>query len=171
MKVTDACLKQIYAHAAASYPAECFGFLLGTFDRTGTAYQAVAGANLCTDRTDRFEMDPQQFVQVDHLADGHGWEVIGFYHSHPDWPAIPSQTDLVWAWENAYYLIVSTVNTHPAHSAVWALAPDAPRRFVAALLEVTDETELLPGQLASGSAPGEVKGQSLLDRPDRDLGA
>jgi proteasome lid subunit RPN8/RPN11 len=145
MKLTDACLKQIYAHAAHSYPAECFGYLLGTFDRAGTVYQAVAGTNLHSDPTDRFEMDPQQFVQVDQLADGRGWEVIGFYHSHPDWPAIPSQTDLVWAWENAYYLIVSTVDSHPTHSAVWTVAPNAPRRFVAAPLELVDEAALLPG--------------------------
>jgi proteasome lid subunit RPN8/RPN11 len=139
MKLTDAGLKQIYAHALQSYPHECFGFLLGSFDGGGRVCQVVAGSNLRTDRADRFEMDPQQFVEADRAADDRGWEVIGFYHSHPDWPAIPSQTDLTWAWEHAVYLIVSVSGSCPLHAAVWMLAPDAPRRFVAAPLEMVDE--------------------------------
>ena len=31
MKITDAQLKQIYAHAKETYPHECCGFLLPTF--------------------------------------------------------------------------------------------------------------------------------------------
>jgi len=139
MKITDAQLKQIYAHAAESYPNECFGFLVGVPDDGGRVHDVVRGTNLRTDRTDRFEMDPVEFVRIEKKADEDGLSVIGFYHSHPDWPAIPSQTDLAWAWEGSYYLIVSMHEGRPFNTGVWALAPD-PGRFKAKPLEILDET-------------------------------
>ena len=141
MKVTDTQLKQIYAHAAETYPNECFGFLVGAPDDGGRVHDVVRGTNLRTDRTDRFEMDPVEFVRVEKKADEDGLSVVGFYHSHPDWPAIPSQTDLTWAWEGTYYLIVSMHEGRPFNTAVWALSPGAPRRFKAEPLEILDETE------------------------------
>ena len=140
MKITDAQLKQIYAHAAETYPNECFGFLVGAFDDGGRVHGVVRGANLHTDRTDRFEMDPAEFVRVEKEADDGGLSVIGFYHSHPNWPAIPSQTDITWAWEGSYYLIVSVHEGRPFNTGVWALAPGAPKRFKAEPLEILDET-------------------------------
>jgi proteasome lid subunit RPN8/RPN11 len=140
MKITDAQLKQIYAHAAETYPNECFGFLVGVPEGGGWVRDAVRGTNLRTDRADRFEMDPAEFVQVEKKADEDKLSVIGFYHSHPDWPAIPSQTDLTWAWEGSYYLIVSMHEGRPLNTGVWALAPGAPKRFEAEPLEILDET-------------------------------
>ena len=140
MKITDAQLKQIYAHAAETYPNECFGFLVGAPDDGGRVHDVVRGTNLRTDRTDRFEMDPAEFVRVEKKADEDGLSVVGFYHSHPDWPAIPSQSDLTWAWEGSCYLIVSMHEGRPFNTAVWALAPGAPKRFKTEPLEILDET-------------------------------
>jgi proteasome lid subunit RPN8/RPN11 len=140
MKITDAQLKQIYAHAAETYPNECFGFLVGVFGDGGRVHGVVRGTNLRTDRTDRFEMDPVEFVRVEKEADEDGLSVVGFYHSHPDWPAIPSQTDLTWAWEGSYYLIVSMHEGRPFNTGIWVLAPGAPKRFEAEPLEILDET-------------------------------
>ena len=139
MKITDAQLKQIYAHAADTYPGECFGFLAGTDEGRGTVRQAVRGANVKVDRPDRFEMDPEEFVQVAQKAEEAGWGIIGFYHSHPDWPPVPSQADLDGAWEGSYCLIVSVHEGRPFNTAVWLLAEEGPRRFVAQPLEVLDE--------------------------------
>ena len=105
----------------------------------------VRGANLHTDRTDRFEMDPEEFVQVEKQADDDGLSIIGFYHSHPDWPAIPSQTDMTWAWEGSYYLIVSVHEGRPLHTGVWSLAKEGPKRFAQEPLEIMDETAGGPG--------------------------
>jgi proteasome lid subunit RPN8/RPN11 len=65
--------------------------------------------------------------------------VVGFYHSHPDWPAIPSQTDIAWAWEGSYYLIVSLHEGRPLHTTVWSLATEESKRFTQAALEILDE--------------------------------
>jgi proteasome lid subunit RPN8/RPN11 len=85
-------------------------------------------------------MDPKDFVGVEKQADDEGLNVIGFYHSHPDWPAVPSQTDIMWAWEGSYYLIVSVHEKHPFNTAVWSLAEDGPNRFIQEPLEILDES-------------------------------
>jgi proteasome lid subunit RPN8/RPN11 len=146
MKITDAQLKQIYAHAKETYPHECFGFLVGTFDGTSLVYRAVRGANLNIERADRFEMDAKEFVQIERQADEDGLTVIGFYHSHPDWPAIPSQTDIAWAWEGSYYLIVSIHKGRPFNTAVWSLVEQGSRRFIQEPLEILDENVLTDPQ-------------------------
>jgi proteasome lid subunit RPN8/RPN11 len=33
--------------------------------------------------------------------------IIGIYHSHPDYPAIPSEFDRVCAWSDYSYIIIS----------------------------------------------------------------
>lgn len=136
MRLRVSHLEQVLQCAARAYPAECFGFLVGEAAEGGIVHQVVAGNNCCHTRRDRFEMDPQQFVAVDHQAEAAGWEVIGFYHSHPDWPATPSQADLDMAWDHTYYLIVSVREGHPREALLWRLAPDPPRRFVAEELEI-----------------------------------
>lgn len=144
MKIADAQLKQIYAHAKETYPHECFGFLVGTFDAGGLVHRVVQGTNLNTERADRFEMDPKEFVGVEKQADNEGQDVIGFYHSHPDWPPIPSQTDITWGWEGSYYLIVSVHEGQPFNTGVWLLAPleEGQKRFIQETLEILDENAL-----------------------------
>lgn len=138
MRLRASHLEQVLQHAARAYPAECFGFLVGESDQGGVVHQVVAGHNRGHPHRDRFEMDPEQFVAVDHQAEAAGWEVIGFYHSHPDWPAVPSQADLDMAWEHAYYLIVSVRAGRPHQALLWRLAADPPRRFAAQALEIEE---------------------------------
>ena len=142
MKITDAQLKQIYTHAKETYPHECCGFLLGTFDNGGRVQQVRRAANQNTDRTDRFVISPEEFAQVQFAADDAGQDIIGIYHSHPDWPPIPSQTDMESAWEEVYYLITSIHEGMPLNTNVWRLADDSPRRFVLEPMEIVDENEL-----------------------------
>jgi len=141
MKMTDAMLKQIYAHGRETYPQECFGFLVGLFEAGGTVRDVVRGANLEVGRNDRFKMDEREFLRVERQAEDSGYEIIGFYHSHPDWPAIPSQTDLLYAWEGSFYLITSIHEEMPLNSTVWQIAGDSPRRFVQHPLELVDDRE------------------------------
>jgi len=139
MLITDAHLKAIYAHARQSYPAECAGFLLGTFAGKERVFQVVRGKNLITARNDRYELDPPQFVDVAQQAEDAGREIIGFYHSHPDFPPIPSQTDVDIAWEEMLYLIVSVYNGHPLNTRIWRLTEEKPERFQEITLEIIDE--------------------------------
>ena len=71
-----------------------------------------------------------------------GLDVIGFYHSHPDWPPIPSQTDMNNAAWDYYYLITSIHDRKPLNTNVWQLSDEGLRRFVGVPLEIVDEAEL-----------------------------
>jgi proteasome lid subunit RPN8/RPN11 len=141
MKITDAQLKQIYAHAKEIYPHECCGFLLGTFDN-GLVHQVRRATNLNQDRADRFEFDPKEYMQVQFEADEAELDIIGIYHSHPDWPPIPSQTDMDSAFENIFYLIASINEGMPLNTDVWQLAEEGLRRFQRVPLEIVDVAEL-----------------------------
>jgi len=80
--------------------------------------------------------------QVNNMRKDAGLEIIGFYHSHPDWPAIPSQTDIDFAWEGMFYLIVSVHQGRPFNTTFWQLTEEKPRRFEQAALVIVDENAL-----------------------------
>lgn len=142
MRITDAQLKQIYAHAGDTYPYECCGFLLGSFTEGGLVQQVRPATNQNSERTDRFIISGEEYAQVQFAADKAGLEIIGIYHSHPDWPPIPSQTDMASAWEEVYYLIVSIHEQMPLNTNVWRLTGEGPRRFEWIPLEIVDEAVL-----------------------------
>jgi proteasome lid subunit RPN8/RPN11 len=139
MKITDAQLKQIYTHAKETYPYECCGFLLGNFDNGGLVREVRRATNQNTERTDRFIIGAEEFGRVQLAADEDGLDIIGIYHSHPDWPAIPSQTDMDSAFEDVYYLITSVHEGKPLNTQIWRLFDKEPRRFEWVALEIVDE--------------------------------
>ena len=47
--------------------------------------------------------------------------VLGFYHSHPDHPARPSEYDRINAWPFYSYLIVSILHAAPDAMTSWQL--------------------------------------------------
>ena len=53
-----------------------------------------------------------------------GAELLGFYHSHPDHPARPSQYDLDHAWPFFSYIIVSVRAGRPEAMTSWRLRED-----------------------------------------------
>jgi len=143
MKITDAQLKQIYAHAKETYPHECCGFLLGDFAQGGLVRQVRRAANQNASRSDRFVISGEEFAQTQFAADEAGLDIMGIYHSHPDWPPIPSQTDMESAWEEVYYLIASVHEGMPLNTNVWRLSDqEGLRRFEWIPLEIVDEAEL-----------------------------
>jgi len=104
------------AHAAirrlgeAAYPHEGCGVLVGSYEVDAVVVQEVtSGRNLWTDRLrDRYDLDPADIQAADRLARSRGLDVVGFWHSHPDHPARPSQFDSDRAWVDCAYVIVST---------------------------------------------------------------
>ena len=96
--------------AAAAYPDEGCGVMLGTF--AGGRVEVVdasSGNNLNTERSrDRYLLDPDDIVRADREARQRGLDVVGFWHSHPDHPARPSQFDTDHAWVDYVYVIVNT---------------------------------------------------------------
>ncbi len=95
---------------AAAYPNEGCGVLIGRFDASGVAVvDATSGINTNTERArDRYLLDPGDIVRADRDARQRGLDIVGFWHSHPDHPAWPSQFDTDHAWLDYVYVIVKT---------------------------------------------------------------
>ena len=93
----------------ASYPHEGCGLLLGQPSPEGLVVREVTRArNLNVERAhDRYELDPSDLLAAEERAETIGASVIGVWHTHPDHPAVPSETDRAAAWEGWSYVIVS----------------------------------------------------------------
>ena len=96
--------------AEAAYPNEACGVLLGRFMALrAEVVEATSGANLNRERArDRYLLDPADILRADHEARARELEIVGFWHSHPDHPARPSQFDTDHAWVDYVYVIVTS---------------------------------------------------------------
>jgi proteasome lid subunit RPN8/RPN11 len=123
LRVPDAVLAAIRKHAARIYPDECCGALLGP--APGQVREAYALDNTFPDgQRRRFLVGPDEYRRAEKRAAETGLELLGFYHSHPDHPAEPSQFDLDHAWPNLSYLIISVQQGQPKVSRSWRLKTD-----------------------------------------------
>ena len=112
----------IRRHGAEAYPHECCGALVG---RNDTAAAVVALPNTTEEGPRRrFLVRPSDYRLAEQRAGELGAELLGFYHSHPDHPARPSQYDLDHAWPNFAYVIVSVAAGAAADMTVWWLKDD-----------------------------------------------
>lgn len=131
METTEEVIADIRSHGAEAYPEEGCGFLLGTVTDDGrnrvTALRRAPNRQQ-EDRTHRYQLTADDYRAADAAAQERGLDVVGIYHSHPDHPARPSETDLDEATFPGYtYVIVSVFEGAPEDVTAWALAPDRSR--------------------------------------------
>jgi proteasome lid subunit RPN8/RPN11 len=104
-------LQQLRQHGEQTYPHECCGVLIGEFDEAGnkTVKSVVSCGNTRTDSPhNRYNINPVELVRIQRDARVAGFDIVGFYHSHPDHPAQWSSTDLAEAhWTGCSYVITS----------------------------------------------------------------
>ena len=104
-------LGEICEHGVRDYPYECCGLLLGRFREEGkfvTETYPISNAREESAKRNRFLIEPKELMRGEQYARSRELEVVGFYHSHPDSPAVPSKYDLEHAWPTYSYIIVST---------------------------------------------------------------
>jgi proteasome lid subunit RPN8/RPN11 len=123
--------EKIRAHGAETYPHECCGALLGRDSELESqdAVREVLGLFPLINRRgdsprNRFSVTAEDVLEADKAARQQGVEVIGWYHSHPDHPARPSQYDRDHAWPWYSYIIVSVQNGAPQDMTSWRLNDD-----------------------------------------------
>jgi proteasome lid subunit RPN8/RPN11 len=131
IKIPASLLHQIYQHTEASYPNECCGLMIGTTDKdqNHAVHTFRTCKNLNQERArDRYLMDPLDQLRVQREFDNSPLEIIGIYHSHPDHPSRPSQTDTDAAYVGYSYVIISVLKGTVASAQSWVLN-EAEKKF------------------------------------------
>jgi proteasome lid subunit RPN8/RPN11 len=118
---------KIRSHGAETYPHECCGALLGR--EIADDLREIVGLFPLVNRRDdsprnRFSVTSDDVRNAEKSAREQGVDVLGWYHSHPDHPAKPSQYDQDHAWPWYSYVIVSVANGKPQYMTSWRLADD-----------------------------------------------
>jgi len=122
LALPDDVREAILRHAQETYPDECCGALIA---RDGVLVEAFALPNSTEEGARRrFLVRPQDYRAAEARAGRLGAELAGFYHSHPDHPARPSQYDLDHAWPTFAYVIVAVAAGEPRELRSWRLRPD-----------------------------------------------
>jgi proteasome lid subunit RPN8/RPN11 len=134
---------ELRSHGEETYPHECCGVLVGSAGVEGwTVAYAVRAANTRKDAPqNRYAIDPLELVKILRDARSRNLEIAGFYHSHPDHPALWSQTDLAEAhWLGCSYLITEVVDGHAAVTNSFLLSGtrEEDKQFISERLELLD---------------------------------
>lgn len=81
--------QEMLLHVQMCLPEEACGLLAGTGSRVEKVYPVTNEYH----SKDRFRMNAQEQVSAMVDIDGHDWEMLAIYHSHPQGPGYPSPTD------------------------------------------------------------------------------
>jgi proteasome lid subunit RPN8/RPN11 len=134
-------MEEIRRHAEKAYPEECCGILLGHVEgEVRRVVSAVRCRNAAADsRRTRYEIDSRELIQIQREGRERGYEIVGFYHSHPDQAAEWSAMDLDQAyWVGCSYVIVGVERGNAKEIRSFELAGDKgdARRFVQEKIEL-----------------------------------
>ena len=120
----SALARTIEREGSAAYPNECCGIMFGRDaggKRLVERLEAVTNSYAADEQYHRFSIDPKELMRAEKSAAETGQMVLGFYHSHPDHPARPSETDRQAAWPFYSYVIVSIGKGQPLDTTSWVL--------------------------------------------------
>jgi len=124
--ITGDLIERIRRHGEKTYNEECCGALFGiSHDNNREIKDIHEFENEKTEnRHNRFLITPVQYNYAEKSARENKMELLGFYHSHPDHPAVPSQFDLDHALPWFSYIIVSVNNARAENIFAWQLKDD-----------------------------------------------
>ncbi|HZZ44479.1 MAG TPA: M67 family metallopeptidase [Tepidisphaeraceae bacterium] len=120
--IPAALARQIEREGSAAYPNECCGIMIGRDEggkRIVERLEAVENEFEEGEKYHRFLITPQVLMRAEKNAGGK--LVLGFYHSHPDHPARPSEYDREHAWPFYSYVIVAITKGEPTDMTSWVL--------------------------------------------------
>lgn len=127
IRLPETVLEVVRREAEARYPEECCGALLGREDTQGRrlVVRALPGRNeRGRERERRYLLGPEMIRRFGKEAEERELELLGFFHSHPDAPAVPSEFDREHAWPWYSYLIVPVEAGAPGRARCWRLRDD-----------------------------------------------
>jgi len=131
IRISPTLVQAMAAHARATYPDECCGFLIAARDPADAeAPRTIVAVEPATndfdgERRRRFLLRPEELRAAERRHDGTERAVAGFYHSHPDHPGRPSQFDQDHAWPWYTYVVLGLDGTSVRESRAFELDADA----------------------------------------------
>lgn len=138
LEIERGLLKEIGEHGARAYPNECCGALLGVATESGE--KRVRELLPLDNRREgeaartRFLVTADDYRWLEREARAKGLDILGFYHSHPDHPARPSEFDREHALPWYSYIVVRVARRgagqaggEPQETTNWVLAEDRSR--------------------------------------------
>jgi proteasome lid subunit RPN8/RPN11 len=141
LKIRRADADKVAAHARSGYPHEVCGVLIGV-SREGAVRvaRAVPVSNRETERPAvRYQIAPEDLIAVQRSAREEGLDIVGYFHSHPDHPARPSETDRRIAAEGlsdgVVHVVVGVAGGHDTVATAWVFR-DASQSFDEEPLEI-----------------------------------
>jgi proteasome lid subunit RPN8/RPN11 len=144
VSITSELAERIRAHGAETYPHECCGALLGREEllEGQKIVREILGLYPLVNRREdtpqnRFSVTSEDVRAAEKAARELQLEVVGWYHSHPDHPAKPSEYDREHAWPWYSYVIVSVANGKPEQMTSWRLNDDR-QEFDSECIEMRD---------------------------------
>ena len=120
-------IKQIEAHGERTFPFECGGMLIGRFEdgkKSVVELLPMENAMSESEQHNRVLILPKDVLKAERYARSQKLDVVGYYHSHPDHPAVPSQFDLDHALPVWTYIIVSVEAGKAADVRAWEMEND-----------------------------------------------
>src|SRR5713101_2590957 len=130
IQLTEQHLTEIRQHGERDYPYECCGLLIGKLaDGRKVVIETYPISNAREEeaKRNRFLIRPDELMRGEKHARDKGLDVVGFYHSHPDDQAVPSQYDLGHAWPTYSYIVLSVIEGHAAELRSWEMEFDRSR--------------------------------------------
>ncbi len=126
IKIPNEIVEEIKLHAEKTYPEECCGILIGEVrGLQKVVFEILKVENSREDeRKRRYVIRPQDYINAEKYAREKGFDIIGFYHSHPDHPASPSDYDKEHAFPFLSYIIVSVEKGRAGEVKSWVLRED-----------------------------------------------
>ena len=124
LKLTQKIENDIRQAGATAYPNECCGILFGIEDAAGHAVRAlrpIENARESGEQYHRFLITAEEMMQAEAEARRLGLDIVGFYHSHPDHPAAPSEYDRAHALPFYHYIILRVAERRPETMTDWKL--------------------------------------------------
>ena len=125
LEISKLLLDQIAAEGEKSYPNECCGFIIGELVTAEhkIAQRIIPCENEFSEEEQfhRFLIEPREMLKVQRDAAKEGLDIVGFYHSHPDCRAKPSEYDRTHALPVYSYIITSIINGAQEETVSWQL--------------------------------------------------
>lgn len=127
VKLDNKLQQRIFEQMEGTFPNEGGGFLLGELSNGDVVIKDITQVENIFEEEEqyhRYAMTPQDWMRLEDEADEKGLSLVGYYHSHPNAPAIPSDYDRDHALPNFVYIITSVQSGKAVDMRAWQLKAD-----------------------------------------------